>query len=181
MDDAETVKRCSKCRQWKSLEAFNRLPKAKDGRQWNCRDCNAAWHAQNKAHHNALIKARNKRVEAENHLRIFEYKFERGCVDCGERDPTVLEFDHLRDKVAPVSVLIRYKTSWRALLHEIEKCEVVCSNCHSRRTAERANDARWRLFLENEGRIRLLREGANISSIDSETLLATKKRLLSLK
>ena len=117
------------------------MARAKDGRQWNCRECNAAWHAENKAHHNALIHARNKRIEAENQRRIFEYKLEQGCVDCGERDPTVLEFDHLRGKVAAVSALLRYTHSWEALLREIEKCEVVCSNCHTRRTAERASDA----------------------------------------
>jgi hypothetical protein len=181
MDGGEATKRCSRCKQVKPLSAFNKLTRSKDGRQWNCRDCNAAWHAENRVHHNALIKARNKRIEQTNHQRIFEYKLERGCLDCGERDPTVLEFDHLRDKVMAVSVLIRYVNTWESLLAEIEKCDVVCSNCHTRRTAERGNDARWRLFLEHEERVRRIEEDQRISTIDSTIVFMTRRRLASLR
>src|SRR3546814_8531418 len=65
------------------------------------------------------------------------------CVDCGETDPVVLEFDHLRDKVGNVSAMVHSNELWR-LVDEIEKCEVVCANCHRRRTARRANTYRYR-------------------------------------
>jgi hypothetical protein len=32
--------------------------------------------------------------------------------------------------------------SWQAVLDEITKCEVVCANCHRRRTAHRGGFAR---------------------------------------
>ena len=51
----------------------------------------------------------------------------------------VLEFDH-RDsvaKVADVSALMRRAVSQRMLEAELQKCDVVCANCHRRRTAER--------------------------------------------
>jgi L-lysine 2,3-aminomutase len=60
-----------------------------------------------------------------------------GCVDCGNRDVRVLEFDHLRDKRANVSELLARGHSVRALRDEIAKCEVVCRNCHRRRTWRR--------------------------------------------
>jgi hypothetical protein len=63
------------------------------------------------------------------------------CTDCGERDLRVLEFDHLDDKVASVAALLAAKGRLARLEAEIRKCEVVCVNCHRRRTASRA---RWR-------------------------------------
>ena len=67
-----------------------------------------------------------------------EYLLSHPCVDCGEKDPVVLEFDHVRGvKEWNVSLLVRSNSSWKRVLEEIEKCEVVCANCHKRRTAER--------------------------------------------
>ena len=51
-------------------------------------------------------------------------------------NPIVLEFDHLRDKSFAIgTALTRY--GWDKILAEIAKCEVVCANCHRRRTARR--------------------------------------------
>jgi hypothetical protein len=140
--DART-KRCSGCGRFKPLEAFNRRSTAKDGLQWNCRQCNAAWHAANRAHHNALIRARNLRLRADNQQKLMEYLREHPCVDCGEPDVRVLEFDHLRDKVGDISVLVR-NWVWERVLEEIAKCDVLCANCHRRRTLARANSYRTR-------------------------------------
>ena len=58
------------------------------------------------------------------------------CVDCGETDPVVLEFDHLRDKKFGIATGIRNR-NWQDVLDEIAKCDVVCANCHRRRTTKR--------------------------------------------
>lgn len=75
-------------------------------------------------------------------------KLERGCVNCGySRHPAALEFDHLpgSEKSKDIAALISYGKPWSVVLAEIEKCEVVCANCHRERTA--ARDPRW-----NQGR-----------------------------
>jgi 5-methylcytosine-specific restriction endonuclease McrA len=75
----------------------------------------------------------------------------RTAVDCGEEDIVVLEFDHLRDKQRNVSTLIGGGWEWTRILEEIERCEVVCANCHRRRTARRANSYRHRASTEASG------------------------------
>lgn len=66
--------------------------------------------------------------------RLVDIKQTSGCVDCGERNPVVLDFDHLKDKKYNVSRMIHEGFSWKAIAREIAKCEVVCANCHRIRT-----------------------------------------------
>lgn len=63
------------------------------------------------------------------------------CRDCGETDPVVLEFDHLRDKQFNIGGQLAY-FRWERILDEIQKCDVVCANCHRRRTARRQGSIR---------------------------------------
>lgn len=69
------------------------------------------------------------------------YLREHPCIDCGESDPIVLEFDHLRDKEFGIGKGFRDR-AWQSVLDEMAKCDVVCANCHRRRTAERGGFAR---------------------------------------
>lgn len=66
--------------------------------------------------------------------RLAEIKQSSGCVDCGEKNHIVLDFDHLRDKKYNVSRMIHDGFSWKAIMREVSKCEVVCANCHRIRT-----------------------------------------------
>ena len=58
------------------------------------------------------------------------------CVDCGENDPIVFEFDHKDPsiKFKPISKMLSGHYSWNSLLKEIEKCEIRCANCHRRKS-----------------------------------------------
>lgn len=78
---------------------------------------------------------RRERTAGENRLRLWEFLSWHPCVDCGERDPVVLEFDHTRDKRANVSQMISGAYAWSTVELEITKCEVRCVNCHLRKTA----------------------------------------------
>jgi hypothetical protein len=66
------------------------------------------------------------------------------CTDCHLRDPVVLEFDHVREgKRGNVAELVTHGFSLRRIVEEVDRCEVVCANCHRRRTALRSGC--WRL------------------------------------
>ena len=77
---------------------------------------------------------------------VFEYFQKHWCIDCGERDPIVLEFDHVdrTKKVNTVSAMIRSGTSIETMMLEIAKCVVRCANCHRRRTYSEQTGS-WRL------------------------------------
>ncbi len=61
-------------------------------------------------------------------------------MNCGESDPIVLEFDH-RDRIEKsecISILI-LNSSWKRVELEIQKCDVLCANCHRRKSAVEFN------------------------------------------
>jgi hypothetical protein len=84
---------------------------------------------------------RRTALAADRATYLIEFFASHPCVDCGESDPVVLEFDHLEDKSFNIAKGLRDR-SWAALVDEIAKCDVVCANCHRRRTAVRGRFAR---------------------------------------
>jgi hypothetical protein len=65
-----------------------------------------------------------------------------GCVECGfSLHPEALQFDHVRGvKLADISALVNANRSWDIIVSEMQKCDIVCANCHAVRTAERRTD-----------------------------------------
>lgn len=84
---------------------------------------------------------------------IFEYLLENPCIKCGEWNPVRLEFDHFKDKVAPVSILVLNGAALKKIQTEVEKCQVLCANCHREKTAREFNWSTYQLWEEyNKGR-----------------------------
>jgi hypothetical protein len=105
-----------------------------------CRTCHRAYtkehYKANRSKYIEKAKLRNIEQSKVNASFLIEYLKNHPCVDCGEDDIVVLEFDHQQDKLATVSELSREGYSLAKLRAEINKCEVVCANCHRRRTAK---------------------------------------------
>ena len=143
------TKRCCTCKLDVPLTEFNRRASAPDGLQARCRSCCRAWYEANRTAHLARMYEHTKAQRVRHAARMAAYLADRECVDCGERDIRCLEFDH-RDrstKTKAVALLVRDGVSWAVILAEIEKCDVRCANCHSRKTAAENNSWRHRVFL----------------------------------
>ena len=132
----------------KPLIEFAWRRKSKGQRHNYCRPCSRDYHREhylaNKQRYVEQAAARKHRVRIEQTMKLLAYFREHPCVDCGEMDPVVLEFDHLADKDFAIgTALARY--GWTRIEAEIRKCEVVCANCHRRRTARRRGAIRLML------------------------------------
>lgn len=80
------------------------------------------------------------------YLFIFQYLKEHPCIDCGENDPIVLDFDHVKDKkVNNVSTMAHDLRPLDIIKDEISKCEIRCSNCHRKKTAKEQN---WYHYID---------------------------------
>ncbi len=82
---------------------------------------------------------------------VISYLKEHPCVDCGETDVVVLDFDHKdpTTKRDDLGRLIAVGYSWEYLQTEMNKCDVRCSNCHRRKTARERNTLRWQYAHPN--------------------------------
>jgi len=69
-----------------------------------------------------------------------QYKVSIGCMDCGfDGHPDALQFDHVRgEKLFDIARGIS-SHGQEAVESEMEKCDIVCANCHAIRTAIRRN------------------------------------------
>ena len=136
---SQESKRCGRCRELLPVAAFNR---AGAGFQDWCRACFRAYFRERGSTHLEQVAAtRARRVAAARRL-IDGYLAAHPCVDCGETDRRVLDFDHITNKQALVSALVAYGASRARIEREIRRCEVRCANCHRRVTAQRAGWSR---------------------------------------
>jgi len=104
------------------------------------------YHAENPeawAKHLARVRRNEARSAAEKRAWIHAYLAEHPCIDCGEADLDVLDFDHVRGiKIAGIAEFVRDGYSLAKLIAEVEKCEIRCANCHRRVTRRREREAR---------------------------------------
>ena len=87
-----------------------------------------------------IAKAKVYSKAAKNRIRthINTHLKANPCVDCGETNIIVLEFDHIGDdKKFNISDAARLGYGMKKLKDEIAKCEVRCANCHRKKTYER--------------------------------------------
>jgi hypothetical protein len=114
-------RKCKVCQQNKKLKDF---PTAgtKKGISYKRHKCNECF------------KSDKQKQREKVRLWYVEHKKSLFCADCGNNDYRVLEFHHLNDKKFNVSAGISARRSVEIIKKEIEKCEVLCANCHRIRT-----------------------------------------------
>lgn len=106
-------------------------------REWSRKNPGAAAReqARYRSEHLARVRARHRlrqltRMAFRDSLKV------GGCVDCGNKNLTVLDFDHIRDvKVGNIGEM--GMATFSTIERESLKCEVRCANCHRIVTARR--------------------------------------------
>lgn len=138
------MKVCSKCNKEKVEEEFNFRNRCKNIRCTQCRLCVKEYYT---SYYSLNRKKEIERAKKNDRLRttilkqnVLNYLTTHPCVDCGEADPIVLEFDHVRGiKHWSISNMVVQAYGWSNILNEIDKCDVRCANCHRKRTAQRGD------------------------------------------
>lgn len=167
-DEIGGLRRCSRCGLSKPVYAFPFRDVRGGIRAYYCRQCQAEYRREhyetNRPDYMTRAMTEAKLKKQDTLLLIFEYLRSHPCVDCGEADIRVLEFDHVdgSDKATEVSKMVG-RRSWTAIRCEIAKCEVRCANCHRKRTA---HQQKWKVRLaEERGRYLKMRSLRGSSSV----------------
>ena len=142
------MKKCCTCKKEKDLEGFNRSSRSKDGRQAQCRQCSKDHYSANSGRYKQQIAVTKQARKIEIRKFLRDYLLAHPCVDCGETDPIVLDFDHVRGrKIMDICTMIKHGAFAR-IRAEVEKCDIRCANCHRRKTAREFGYHSW---LASEG------------------------------
>ena len=133
--------KCNSCGQLKDEEEFNWRYKALGIRHPTCRECQKPfrknWYEGSaKERHLKNVKERKEKVRRLAREYVLTYLLTHPCIECGERDPRVLEFHHRQEKDMAVSELVAGGYSIATIQAEINKCDVLCANCHRKRTMD---------------------------------------------
>src|SRR5262249_13246013 len=172
------AKWCRGCDQVLELNCFGFKYLERGVRQGLCRVCQREVSRKHYLSDPAPYKARAKvgRTVARkrNRERMRQFLAASQCADCGINDFAVLEFDHRdpNEKRYDISYLAGSPNSWAAVEREIAKCDVVCANCHRKRTARHFG---WRRLLGLEKLV--LPPLPNRGTHDYERIKSTRSRL----
>ena len=129
---------CSVCKLEKSETEFYWKNKKKGIKQYACNKCYRKKHKQYYLNNKDYYKEKAKRQKIRNKQKIIELK-SKPCSDCHQEYPYyVMDFDHRPGEEKLFG--IGGATGWRSkgrIFEEIDKCDLVCSNCHRVRTFNR--------------------------------------------
>lgn len=133
-----SLRRCARCGLWKEQSAFH---DSRTGQFSYCRDCRNAYDRRYFAGHGRAARRQRQRArDAQARAWVNSLKNGVACADCGQVFPApLMHWDHLPGypKVGAIGSLVG-RRSLRLVVEELEKCELVCANCHAIRTAIRA-------------------------------------------
>ena len=138
MNTYKRSKKCSCCKKTKHQEEFSWKVKSKRRRNTKCRECVNDYNRQHyKSNKDYYIR---KTKQSYNRLStlLYSFKFSNSCNVCGENTPACLEFNHINreDKKYQISSMCKFGVSQEQFIKEIQKCEILCCNCHRIRTAK---------------------------------------------
>lgn len=125
-----TLRECRVCGLDKPLESFPWRNKAKGYRTYECWDCGKIRRDGSREQTNARhTEMRRIIIDKINELKS------QPCMDCGvSYPPYVMDFDHRGGKRMNVSKFKAGTWAWSTVQAEIDKCDLICANCHRLRT-----------------------------------------------
>lgn len=122
---------CSNCKTEKRIEFFNKKSNSKDGYSSKCKECNKEYLKNHYLSNKDEYKKRNKLNRKKLKEWFHSFKSELKCIKCEEDRWWVLEFHHRESdkKEGHVySILMSYGK--KKFKKEVEKCDLLCANCH---------------------------------------------------
>ena len=124
-----TTKICSRCKTEKVIEDFPFSNTARNIRHGQCKPCRRIMSKEHYLRNKTQYVTRAEKHNTKMAKLFQEFKDSLSCSVCGEPQACCLDFHHIRDKEFAISEAIA-KVGITKLVEELEKCSVLCSNCH---------------------------------------------------
>ncbi len=113
------MKTCVKCNEVKPLTEFHKRKGSKDGHQGRCKKC--SYKAAHESYKKRVPAIKKRFVDyLGGCCQLCGYDKYQGALEFHHKDPTQKDF-HLSDN---------YSKPWEVVVKELDKCALLCSNCH---------------------------------------------------
>lgn len=128
------TKICPKCQEEKSIDCFSKNKSRKSGYSSECKECHKI---TRKEYYEANKAKEINRVKSRRELQVKTFqdlKSSLGCKLCGENHVATLHFHHLDPSQKEIGLALAIRRGWgvEKLQAEIDKCVVLCANCHAK-------------------------------------------------
>lgn len=131
-------KKCTKCNDDLTIDNFPVMNKITGKISSMCHDCKREYdreYWENNKHERSEIKNKQqKKNRSSKRKYIINFLKKSKCADCPISDWRVLEFDHRDRENKSFNIADAVNYSIERIQLEIDKCDVVCANCHRIRT-----------------------------------------------
>lgn len=123
---------CKKCDSFKpqTSDFWHKRKSRKDGWEFYCKECikkiTLLNYNKNKEKWNETTR-KNKKLQRQ---KINEYKNSLSCLKCNESRNWLLDFHHIDPNKKDFQISQGERYGWEKIKKELEKCIVLCSNCH---------------------------------------------------
>ena len=114
--------------------------KDQEARRSYSSEYNKKWYSKNKKKKKEQAKKSRKRAIRRNRRFVEKFKLEHPCL-CGESEPCCLSFHHEEEKEGNISDMVNRGYSLKRIKAEIDKCKVMCLNCHAKLHKEEKEQA----------------------------------------
>lgn len=127
------TKKCPKCETDLSLSQFYKNKSRKDGYSNYCKPCKKEANKKDYVKHKSRYQAQARGYKDKIVAYIKQYKENKFC-KCGESHPACLQFHHKDPSTKSFNISDARKNvcSVENLQKEIDKCEIICANCHAK-------------------------------------------------
>jgi hypothetical protein len=125
------MKNCRKCLENLPFNNFYTSKKNKDGHQSYCKVCSCSnrvtHYKDNRENEKIVRKLYTKTIKD----KFIDYKKTCFCSKCNENRWYILDFHHTENnKEYDVANMTNGRNSWETIMKEVNKCIVLCANCH---------------------------------------------------
>jgi Zn finger protein HypA/HybF involved in hydrogenase expression len=126
------TKLCKTCNVEKLLtvEFWHKSKRRKDGWEYNCKECVQKRTLDNYNSNKTKWNETTKKNHRKRREKIQELKADLSCAKCDESRHWLLDFHHIDPTQKDFQLSQGERYGWEKVQSEIEKCVVLCSNCH---------------------------------------------------
>ena len=131
------MRNCRSCIIAKPLSEFGVRRASADGLMKVCKSCNREKQKAQYSNNKKYYLDRNRDLRTVNRGKYKASKEGKPCAMCHNSFPQVcMDYDHVDPSTKKMCVAQMLGHSWSAIQEEIDKCVLLCSNCHRIKTYE---------------------------------------------